>query len=834
MAPKPSRQATETMESGPKRIPPFHYMHILDSNTNVTMLIEGPLTYNLEDHQQIVAGPLSMVILSPGEYCMVGRPVVRAADGTPQRESQDGPYKLRHGDKEVRLGEQWAQPFVLYPGEYLETPPTPMPVVRRHQALHLRAIQDCEVDGVKRVAGDEWQFKGPGTYAPRREVEVYDQVEADVVKAGQALRLKAKRECVDSKGVKRPAGQEWLHREPGVYLLSVNEECIGWTSATVITERQALHIKAKCTFTDVYGVVRKAGAEWLVTHDMSTSHFLDVDEELVRTVPLTTLRDSQYCLVRNPMKKGVQLRGQREMRQGPLAFFLAPFEDIDGGIQDVHCLDENAALLLRAEKTFTEGKEERTAGDTWLLPGPLQYVPPIEVTILEVRNRIPLDENEGIYVRDLYTGKVRTEMGPQSYLLKNNEELWEKDLPEPVEILLANGLGMSVDDLAHCGVPSRDKTKVVSCRVPHNAAMQVYDFYRGSSRVAYGPDLVSLGPDEYFSVLTLSGSTPKTPNKIKSLFLRMGPDFMTDVVEVETLDHARLRLKVAYNWHFQRSETEAGRIFNVRDFVGDVCKAVASRIRGNISQVAFDAFHQDSAEIIKAAVFGRDKESKVVRDSFVFDSNGLTITSIDVQQVEPVDLQTQQSLQRAVQVAIEVTTAAQEAEARHKAAGMDQVARGQLQRQKIHDETAAEEVRLELIEKQTLCTVTETQGQASAEAQARAEAALIHVEAEKVSGELRGQALRIEHQEELRRLKAAAEEEIEDTRLRMEMEVQHMEQMAKVEADKFAAIMEAIGQEALVAIAAAGPELRKQLLTSLGVTDVMPDHMGMMGTVMGV
>ena len=49
----------------------------------------------------------------------------------------------------------------------------------------------------------------------------------------------------------------------------------------------------------------------------------------------------------------------------------------------------------------------RRAGDRWLARGPLEYVPPAEVTVLERRQALALAENEGIYVRDIRTGKVR-------------------------------------------------------------------------------------------------------------------------------------------------------------------------------------------------------------------------------------------------------------------------------------------------------------------------------------------------------------------------------------------------------------------------------------------
>ena len=41
-------------------------------------------------------------------------------------------------------------------------------------------------------------------------------------------------------------------------------------------------------------------------------------------------------------------------------------------------------------------------------------------------------------------------------------------------------------------------------------------------------------------------------------------------------------------------EKDASKIFSVPDFVGDACKAIASRIRGAVAGVQFDDFHKVS------------------------------------------------------------------------------------------------------------------------------------------------------------------------------------------------------------------------------------------------
>lgn len=250
-----------------------------------------------------------------------------------------------------------------------------------------------------------------------------------------------------------------------------------------------------------------------------------------------------------------------------------------------------------------------------MLVGPLEYVPPIEVEVVSRRKAIPLGDNEGIYVRDRITGKVRSVVG-STYMLTHNEELWEKTLPAAVEELLRS----TKDPLADRSVaanrgrlvrggdagesqPSKfDPTRVVSYRVPHNAVAQIYDYKRKRARFAFGPELVMLDPDEEFTVLSLSGGKPKRPNMIRSICLLLGPDFCSDVLIVETADHARLSIQLSYNWHFEispeRTAEEAAKLFSLPDFIGDFCKAIAARVRGSVASVNFDVFHKVNVLIL--------------------------------------------------------------------------------------------------------------------------------------------------------------------------------------------------------------------------------------------
>jgi len=441
-----------------------------------------------------------------------------------------------------------------------------------------------------------------------------------------------------------------------------------------------------------------------------------------------------------------------------------------------------------------------------MISGPRKYVPPVQVEIVEQRTRIALDETEGIYVRDKATGKVRAFKG-QSLMLKPNEVPWEKILLPEVEELLAQG-----------NRPRADKSRVVTYAVPHNSVVQVYDFKRKVSRVRHGPDLVMLEPDEQFSIVSLSGGDPKRPNFYTSLAMPLGPDFMNDTVIVETSDHARLKLSLSYNWRFEvdpENEEHGNMIFSVRDFVGDTCKAIASRVRGAVAARTFDDFHKNSADVIRASVFGPDANTG--NERLLFSANRLAVTNVDIQSVEPVEQRTRDALQKSVQLAIEIATASQEALASHDAMCEEQIAKGKLERQRIQDEAQAEEQRKSFVELKARSSALETTGQAKGEAVARSEAALIKGRAAVRQAKLKAEALRIRSEARLSQLTLRQKQERAHQEALDLLELDKQEKQANIEATKFKQIVDAIGADTIEAIARAGPEMQARLLEGLGL-----------------
>ena len=179
-------------------------------------------------------GPERMITIPPRHYCSIENPVVRTKDGDVVTDKV-GQVKLLHADQDIRLTQE---PFPLFPGEVLKQPVTPLKIVPANSALRIRAVLDFETEqGEKRVAGDEWLFEGPGTYIPRKECCVDETVRATVILANQAIKLRARKECIDREGNARVTGEEWLVKKTGAYLPGAYEEVVELVHAYVLTEK---------------------------------------------------------------------------------------------------------------------------------------------------------------------------------------------------------------------------------------------------------------------------------------------------------------------------------------------------------------------------------------------------------------------------------------------------------------------------------------------------------------------------------------------------------------------------------------------------------------------
>jgi major vault protein len=548
------------------RIPLKNYVHIKDSISNITYMLEGPVTYALKSHESIVLDITPNIQLGSNQYIVIYNPVSRNSKKELMYEDF-GQIKLRWGEEEIRTDQEYKDPFPLFPGEQIIGKIEPFVIIPANEEIKLLAVRSFydDVKKKQRKPGDTWMYRGPMNYIPRVEAKVISRISAFIIKPNTAMKIRAVRDTVDKYGNKRKAGEEWLIREPGSYLPNVDEEVVtSCVKAFTLTDKVALHLKSNRDYVDVYGKKRKAGDEWLVTLHDSDSHIQDVHEIVVKKVDINILSNRQYCVIINPVVNGVPQYGNKILKRGEASFFLQPGEVLeDNTIKDAIVLDENEALLLKAKKPYKDGDVLRNSGDQWMIKGPCEFILPLELSLLEKRRAIPLNESEGIYVRDIFTGQVKVVSG-QTYLLAAHEELWDKELSPLVEQLLIKQKSGSIfagatkdkgGNLKYgyneiMEMKAREKHRVITFQAPDGSAVQIFDYKEIKSRVVFGPEEIKLGPHEEFTVVFLSGDKPKRENVLQNIGLRLGPENMGDIIEVETRDHARLKIQLSYTWQF--------------------------------------------------------------------------------------------------------------------------------------------------------------------------------------------------------------------------------------------------------------------------------------------
>lgn len=830
------------------RLQPSEYVHIVDNNTSAATLVVGPVTLTLQSNQSLALKKTSFHEIHPRNYSVIEHPVARDESGN-LIVSKYGQAKNRTGERKVLFAQD---PFPLYPGEVLIVNNVPQPLLKPTEALRLRALVDFKDEREKtrqrpgdtqtaRKAGEEYLWFGPSTYTPIVEEEVLETRQAIVLKHNVSLKLRANVKFVDVTGTTRDVGDDYLWSKPGAYILGIHEKLLAEVPARILPKDKALHIGVKKEFVDhrpwAKGVKRQPGDVYLVDASMTSEFTTEPYETIVKEVGLTTVTSRQFAVILDPCGDDGRPQLGRRKVVTKQQFFLRPGETLEeNAIRDVYVLGNDEALLLHAIEEFDEvtpdgsGTVKRISGEQWLRMGPGEYIPHDSVRVKktgdsETRRRIPLGLGEGVYVRDTITGDVRAVVG-ESYMLGAYEELWEKQLPAVVEEKLAQQLGAHssyMDRLSGGNSQTRDKTRLVQYHIPHNAVTQVFDYKKRTRRTIFGPNLVSLGPDEEFTVMSLSGSDwdpkrpsiclPKQSGKIKALYLFLGPSAMSDVVNVETCDHARLSLQLSYDWRFDvapGNEDQGSRCFNVPDFVGDCCSCIASRVRASIAGISFEEFHKNSAKLLQQAVFGKKQE-------LTFPSNGLVVTSVDIQSIDVTDEKTREALQQSVKMAIEITTQAQEAVARQEASVREQTAKGKLERQQIQDKSLCEVERKKLIEAQTECSAISSTGQAKAEAKARAKAASIEGDLSVQLAEIKAKRSGVMDEAQLKVERQKQEQELNFLSKKDLLIIGHAEKMAELESSKFSSVMESIGPETVQEIARAGPEMQAKLLGALGL-----------------
>jgi major vault protein len=150
----------------------------------------------------------------------------------------------------------------------------------------------------------------------------------------------------------------------------------------------------------------------------------------------------------------------------------------------------------------------------------------------------------------------------------------------------------------------------------------------GQRRVVQGPATVLLDYDETLEVLELSTGKPKTTDSLlRTAFLRVENNQVTDLVTVETSDHVSVNLKLFYRVNF---EDDSSKWWAVENYVKFLCDHMRSVLKGAVRTMPVERFYRDSTQIIRDTLLG-DKGGKL------FKENNMRLTDVEVLVVEIAD-----------------------------------------------------------------------------------------------------------------------------------------------------------------------------------------------------
>ena len=151
----------------------------------------------------------------------------------------------------------------------------------------------------------------------------------------------------------------------------------------------------------------------------------------------------------------------------------------------------------------------------------------------------------------------------------------------------------------------------------------------GKRRVELGPATVLLDYDESLEVLALSTGQPKSRAQvIETPYLRIAGNRVADRVEVETADHVRLELELAYRVDF---EGDPLRWFAVADYVRLVCDHVRSLLKSHARGRKVEDLYATAAEQIRDVVLGAAVDG--ARPGLAFAANGMRVVDVEVDRV---------------------------------------------------------------------------------------------------------------------------------------------------------------------------------------------------------
>lgn len=394
-----------------------------------------------------------------------------------------------------------------------------------------------------------------------------------------------------------------------------------------------------------------------------------------------TLERLEYCVLKNE-------NGDKRYVQGPNVVFPGPTEvfipNDEGNLKyKAYELSDISGIYVKVVADYSENGIDYKVGQELFLTGkdmPI-YIPRPEHAIISyeghtINHAIAIPEGEGRYVLNRLTGNVETIIGPTMLLpdprtqvivkrvltesqaalwYPNNKKVYDynnrlrKSLSEDCGYVVSTSVSSCSEDninLCYTGygggessitrknsftkprtitLQSNDYDGAVSIDVWTGYAVKVVD-KSGNSKIITGPTTYLMKYNESLEVMELSSGKPKTTdNLIKTVYLRVKNNKVSDIIPVETKDFCTVEVKVSYNVEFVGETSEEKlKWFDSDNCVKLLCDRMKSKIRRKVKTLEVEEFYTNAAEIISDIVLGEDHVGTI------FSENNMKVFDIEI------------------------------------------------------------------------------------------------------------------------------------------------------------------------------------------------------------
>ena len=352
-----------------------------------------------------------------------------------------------------------------------------------------------------------------------------------------------------------------------------------------------------------------------------------------------------------------------------------------------------SGIYVKVIADYEENGVKHPTGEELFITGNDQmiYYPRPEHAMIQydgkyMHHAIAIPEGEGRYILNRLTGEIKTVKGPQMYLPDPRTEVVVKRKLTPTEcelfypgnkeVLLYNdtlteklteklsrkGIANATDVLNNAYATSNQEATLaifeananisrgVSYTKPRTITLDtkydgvvginVWTGYAinvvsktGSREVVLGPTTRLLNYDETLESMELSTGRPKTTDKLlKTAYLRVENNKISDLVNVQTKDFVDVQIKVSYCVDFLKEYKD--KWFSVDNYVKYLCDRQRSLLKREAKLHNIEEFYANATDIVRTVVLNLPKAGEEQADSArrgrLFKENGMFVHDVEV------------------------------------------------------------------------------------------------------------------------------------------------------------------------------------------------------------